>query len=592
MDNVNRNQMIGIALLVVLFLAYYFFSTQYMSSPQSLLPNEQVIQAVGGEKETAISQPTSSPDGVLDAQDDDLFATLRHGKEKVLVVENTHLAVSFSSLGGRIQRVLLKKHRDYQGEPLVLYNETAQRYIKQHFIYEGKEISIDALFFTATLRRNEGDQGATLLTFRGELPTGQTLERQYFLPPDGYLIHYALSVPQEILSTQKIHVVWKEDIMRIEKNKEKMQLRSGVNYHGIETGFDDLVNPDSLVIEETVNWFSIKQLFFSAALIREGGIRQLGIEIIPTTEERIVKRVRLTAVLPTESGRIEYQYYFGPNEPKHLMPIAPDFNKNVYMGWGFLSWINHWMIAPIFAFFESYFSNYGLVIFMMVFSVRLLLSPLTYRSQLGMAKMRILKPALDAIKQKHPEDLKKQQSETMHLYQKMGINPLGGCVPMILQMPILIAMFYFFPNNIKLRQQPFLWADDLSAYDSVLNLPFTIPYYGDHVSLFTLLMTASTLLYTWYNNQITTVARQMRVIQYMVPFLFLFVLNSYSAGLTFYYFVSNIFSIVQQQLMKPLVREEDIKEKLHKKQRQKVDEKKPRLQMRLEKARRGAQKRR
>lgn len=201
-----------------------------------------------------------------------------------------------------------------------------------------------------------------------------------------------------------------------------------------------------------------------------------------------------------------------------------------------------------------------------------------------MAKTKVLKPELDAIKEKHGDDMQKAQAEQMQLYQKVGINPLSGCIPMLLQMPILLAMFYFFPNSIELRQEAFLWAKDLSTYDSILNLPFTIPFYGSHVSLFCLLMTASQILYTWSNSQMTTVQGPMKTMQYIMPVAFLFFLNSFPAGLTFYYFVSNMFTFAQQAVIKNFIDEDKIKAVLEENRKRNVNKKKSKFQTRLEEA--------
>ena len=207
------------------------------------------------------------------------------------------------------------------------------------------------------------------------------------------------------------------------------------------------------------------------------------------------------------------------------------------MGWGIFGWVNKFVTVNVFYWLGQFLSNFGLIIFLLTLIVKTILFPLVYRSYLSSAKMRVLKPEIDEIKAKYPDDLARQQQENMKIYRKAGVNPMGGCVPVLLQMPILIAMFQFFPSAFELRQQSFLWATDLSTYDSILNLPFNIPFYGDHVSLFTLLMTASTLVYTIYNNQMTGVTGQMKYISYIMPVMFLGFFNSYSSGLTYYYFV-------------------------------------------------------
>jgi YidC/Oxa1 family membrane protein insertase len=264
--------------------------------------------------------------------------------------------------------------------------------------------------------------------------------------------------------------------------------------------------------------------------------------------------------------------------------VTPDFEENVNMGWSVLSFINKYFVRIIFNFLERFFSNYGVIILIMVVIVRIILSPLTYKSHMSMAKMRVLKPELDAIKEKFPDDQQKAQQEQMALYRQVGINPLSGCIPMVLQMPILFSLFYFFPNAIELRQQGFLWSTDLSTYDSVLNLPFTIPFYGDHVSLFTLLMTVSTILYTWSNSQITTVTGPMKTMQYMMPVIFLFFLNSFSSGLTFYYFVSNMSTFGQTFLFRRFIDEGKIKSILDENKKKNANKSKSKFQMKLEEA--------
>jgi YidC/Oxa1 family membrane protein insertase len=238
--------------------------------------------------------------------------------------------------------------------------------------------------------------------------------------------------------------------------------------------------------------------------------------------------------------------------------VADGFSRNLSLGWPPMMWINKYVIIPIFNLLEGSISNYGVIIIILVLFVKILLLPLSYKSYLGMAKMKLLKPELDLIKEKNGDNMAQNQQDQMKLYQQAGVNPFSGCIPLLLQMPILIAMFYFFPVSIELRQQPFLWAEDLSTYDSIINLPFTIPFYGSHVSLFVLLMTASTLIYQWQNNQLSSVTGPMKSMSYMMPVIFMFMLNSFSAGLSFYYFVSNLVTFAQQAIIKRFVDEDKI----------------------------------
>jgi YidC/Oxa1 family membrane protein insertase len=243
-------------------------------------------------------------------------------------------------------------------------------------------------------------------------------------------------------------------------------------------------------------------------------------------------------------------------------------------------------MKPIFSFLESITPNYGLNIFLLVLLIKMALFPLVYKAYLSMAKTRVLKPEMDEIRQRCGDDMLKIQQEQSALYQKVGVNPLSGCIPMLAQSPILFAMFNFFPNLIDLRQKSFLWADDLSSYDSVLNLPFAIPFYGDHVSLFTILMTVSTLIYTYYNNQMTMSSSNpqqapMIIMSYAMPIIFLFVLNSFSAGLTYYYFLSNVITIAQQLSIRRFVDDKDIRQKLEEYQKKNIEKKPSGFQARL-----------
>ncbi|MEL7148619.1 MAG: membrane protein insertase YidC, partial [Bacteroidota bacterium] len=337
-----------------------------------------------------------------------------------------------------------------------------------------------------------------------------------------------------------------------------------------------------------VDWVSFHQKYFTIGVIPERTTGD-GKVTMDTNEEEsdYVKTVSAAFELPSANflgEGINMRYYFGPNDYELLSKVTPNYDSNVYFGWGPLKWINKFFTLNVFNFLQSFIGNYGLIILIMVIIIRLILSPLTYKSHMSMAKMRVLKPELDAIKEKHDGDMQKAQPEQMELYQKAGINPISGCIPMLLQMPILFSMFYFFPNALELRQESFLWATDLSVYDSIFTIPFEVPWYGDHVSLFTLLMTASTILYTWSNSQVSSVAGPMKTVQYLMPIMFLFFLNSYSAGLTFYYFVSNIFSFSQIALFRKLVDEDKIKAVMDENKKKNANKKKSKFASRLEEA--------
>jgi len=275
----------------------------------------------------------------------------------------------------------------------------------------------------------------------------------------------------------------------------------------------------------------------------------------------VVKRANIKLAIPRTSlaGGAYLKFFFGPNDYQKIGSVADGFAKNVYLGWPPVYWINKFIIFPVFNLLTQVISNYGLIIIILVFLLKLVLFPLSYRSYLSMAKMRVLKPDLDEIKERVGEDMTKVQQEQMKLYSQVGVNPISGCVPVLLQMPLIFAMFYLFPASIELRQQPLFWAEDLSTYDSLIHFGFEIPFLGNHLSLFTLLMTISTLIYTWQNNQLSAVQGPMKSVSYVMPVIFLFVLNRFSAGLTFYYLISNLFTFAQQAIIKRFVDEDKIK---------------------------------
>jgi YidC/Oxa1 family membrane protein insertase len=273
-------------------------------------------------------------------------------------------------------------------------------------------------------------------------------------------------------------------------------------------------------------------------------------------------------------------FYFAPNHYQTLKSYELGMEKLVPLGWGIFGWVNKFLVIPIFNFLNQFDLNYGIIILILTIVIKLMLLPLTYKAYLSTAKMKVLKPEVEEIQAKHKEDPMKSQQEMMAMYRKAGVNPLGGCLPMLLQMPILIAMFRFFPASIELRQESFLWADDLSTYDSILNLPFTIPFYGDHVSLFTILMTVSTIIYTHMNMQMTAQNPQMKWIMYLMPVMFLGIFNNFSSGLSYYYFLANVISFGQQYLFKLAVNEDAIHAKIQ--ENKKKPQTKSKFQQKLE----------
>lgn len=510
-------------------------------------------------------QEATPPDSLIASNFGNLSEFAR-GTEKTIPVETEDIRVVFSSKGGIIKELELKNYKTYSQEPLILVAPGRSEF-KLFASYEGKEVDLYALHYN-TEQTRRGD--TTVVKFNIGLSDGSTLTQTYAVPAQGYQIRYSIAQRGfgEKFDGNHLTYQWNEKILPMEKDIHDTRTNSTVTYYEVDEGFDYLPERSTSTEIETfsqpLKWVAIKQKFFLASIIAQNHFS--GGEVtnaINEGDDSVVEYGAMKLFIPKASiigGEANFKYYIGPNDYQLIDIVAEDFQKNVYLGWPPVSWINKFVIFPVFHFLTGIISNYGIIIIVLVVLLKLVLFPLSYRSYLSMAKMRVLKPELDEIKEKVGDDMQKVQQEQLKLYQQVGVNPISGCIPVLLQMPILFAMFYLFPASIELRQEPFLWAEDLSTYDSVINLPFAIPFgVGDHLSLFTILMTISTLIYTWQNNQLSSVTGPMKSMSYIMPVIFLFVLNSFPAGLTFYYFVSNLVTFAQQAVIRRFVDEDKIK---------------------------------
>ncbi|MFY0606895.1 MAG: membrane protein insertase YidC [Cyclobacteriaceae bacterium] len=598
----DRNQITGLVLMLVFITIYFqFFApepslnqvNELNGSDSTQVLDNQTSEAFSASKELVISDSAKNK---LNELKYGLFSTASEGDAKVTTIENEKMKVSFSSKGGMVSRIELKDFYDFEGNPLVLVDD---EHVNQHIYLDhlSRKIDLSDLYFTQRGTDKVITAGDTsILEFRLSLPEGRQINYKYTIPGNGYEIGMKVSQKglESIISDQ-ITFNWNQKANRLEKDFKDARNRTTVKYRLTEDGVDELSATSQDKEEETLegasNWVSFRQKFFTSAIISANPFPAGNVSsFINFDDSSSVKNMSMSMQLPYSefvNNKTNFKFYYGPNNYAILSEVAPDFGENVELGWGPLSLINKYAIIPIFHFLEKFIGNYGIIIIIMVIILRIVLAPLTYKSHMGMAKMRVMKPELDELKEKHGDDAQKAQQEQMALYSKVGINPLSGCIPMVLQMPILFAMFYFFPNSIELRQESFLWATDLSTYDSILDLPFDIPFYGDHISLFTLLMTASTILYTWSNSQMTTVTGPMKSMQYVMPIMFLFFLNSYASGLTFYYFVSNIVSFGQIALFRKFIDEDKIKKVLDENRKKNANKKKSSFQQRLEDAMRA-----
>ncbi len=593
----DKNQAIGLILAGLLIIVYFqFFAPQPVppvadQRTEDTVSRPQTDMAVRPQEDRTATN--DSLQNAINQQRYGIFAPAATGSAQEVSVSSEDLSLAFSTQGGKISQVVLKHYKSYDKEPLQLLSQETSEINLLAGTASGN-VDLQELYYTTEASNMSVQQGDTAtLTFTANLDGGRTLKQIYTVPGNGYQVGYELQVsdPGGVLTSNTLTFVWKDALRELEKDIEESRRRSALTYYTAEGDLEKLTSQgeneeESEQVEEQVRWISMKQRFFSSAIVagqRPFTGATLKVEN-PEASSHIVQTMGIEAGVPVENGRASFSYYFGPNDLQVMRGVAPSFEENIDFGWPVVKWISKYVIAPMFSFFERFISNYGVIIVILVLLIKTVLFPLSYKSYLSMAKIKVLKPDLDEIKEKHGDDAQKAQAEQMQLYQKVGVNPLSGCVPVVLQMPILLAMFNFFPNSIELRQEPFLWTDDLSTYDSILDLPFKIPFYGDHVSLFVLLMTASTILYTWSNNQVTTVQGPMKSMQYFLPVIFMFVLNSFPAALSFYYFVSNIVTFGQQAIIRRFVDDDKIRRILDENKKRNGNKKKSKFQQRLEDA--------
>ncbi|MCC5932285.1 MAG: membrane protein insertase YidC [Cyclobacteriaceae bacterium] len=595
----DRNQATGIILLTLFLMAYFYF---FAPEPPVRTPEETVqSQTPESTQSTENTKPLSIADQVEDSLKNILnqqkygqLAIASKGEEKSFTIENDLISVEISSRGGIVRKVHLKEYEDYRYEPLILLDKESSK--MQYLVQtEQGEVDLTELYFSQVIDQSDIADTA-VLSFALALDGNNYVKHTYLLPKDSYTLIQRSEIKgmREIIQNNQVAFKWKNDLKRLERELEDSRRNTTINYYTAAGKFDHLkettLDLQEKSLAEPVTWVSFKQKFFTTGLIANGAFSSPNMSISGVESDTLVEKSASIAFnLPLDyfsSGNDAFTYYFGPNKFKELKKVSEGFHENLYLGWPVIKAINRHLIINVFFFLEKYIASYGLIIIILVIIVKLIISPLSYKSYLSMAKTRVLKPELDEIKEKHGDDMTKIQQEQMKLYQQVGVNPLSGCIPLLLQMPILFAMFQFIPHAVELRHQSFLWAEDLSTFDSILKLPFEIPLYGSHVSLFTLLMTITTVIMTWYNNQTTSMTMQgpMKTMQYTMPIIFMVVLNKFPAGLTFYYFISNVFSIVQQAVIRRFVDDGKIRAILEENKKKNRNKKKSKFQLKIEEA--------
>lgn len=579
----DKNQATGLILLFGILFAYFTF---FAPKPEQLPAAKKEAAKLAADTAKKASQEEIAYSGLRQAGLADSSITI---DTIPLILENEDIRVSISPLGGQVREVQLKKYKTWEGKPLILLSGKRS---SQHFFVNasGKRLDLSILPFSGKVQK-AGD--SSVLELKSNLSGMTGLSQRFVLPAKGFELRQAVNAGIAGINP-KAEMVFVQDAAQLEKDILQNRTTTNINYFEKEEGFTGLsetsLSEEKAEVSKPLAWFSFKQKFFNWGVIADGQFD--GLSAIQKTNEadsHSVKRMETRLAITLGNGSASFRHYFGPNKFTILKKVAEDYDRNVYLGWPGINLVNRFITINVFSWLEGAISSYGIIIVILVLLIKTLLFPLSYKSYISMAKMKVLKPELDEIKERTGDDMQKAQAEQMKLYQQVGINPLSGCIPLLLQMPVLLAMFNFFPNAIELRQQSFWWAPDLSSYDSIATLPFSLPGYGDHVSLFTILMTASTLVLTWYNNQTSTVAGPMQSMSYIMPVVFMFILNSLPAGLSFYYLVSNVVSIVQQQAIKRFVDDGQLRKKLEENKVKNAGKKKTGFAARLEDAMRQAQ---
>ena len=512
------------------------------------------------------------------------FAKAMTGEERQTTIENELLELRVSNKGGRIVYARLKEYDDYQGQPLVLFDEQNSELDFTLVTADNRVVNTSELYFSPV------QQGANGLTMRLAVGESGYLDFVYTLTPNDYRV--GLQIKGTGLngllspSTNALDMVWTQDIRQQEKGRSFEERYVSLNYKFVADDVERLSEKrdDSKQIANRLRWIGFKDMFFSTFLIAKGeGFSESTLDSKMVSSGNVLKRFKASTSVPFDlQGReaTELTYFFGPNKfalLKELDEAEPEgaeweLEKLVPLGWGIFRWVNQYFIIPLFDFLGSFISNYGLLIFLLTVIVKLILFPLTYKSYISSAKMRVLRPQVEEINAKYPgqEQALERQKATMELYSRAGASPMSGCLPMLLQMPILIALFMFFPSAIELRHQSFLWANDLSTYDAIVsweaNIPLISSYFGNHISLFCLLMTITNIVYTKFNMEMTNTGQQqmpgMQAMMYLMPLMFLVFFKQYASGLTYYYFISTLITIMQTIFFRYTINEEKLLAKL------------------------------
>ena len=575
----NKSTLTGLVLIGIIFVAYsIFFPYTPEETPNKEEPNQ--TKDITNEGIT-IPENTSEDNLPKENSTKDIIDSTKIVTEEFYTLENDKIKLVFTNKGGEIKSAIIKgfyTYDEYKKNP-------EERKDIEIFNNQDSKFEISADRNVSTNEFFSVQKTDKFIIFKKDYEKGVFIEYIYTL--NGEEENFVdLTINTEGISNPEL--IWTIAAPETEKSKTNQELGTGFYYQEEHSKDVDYTwDNDEFEINEfetDLSWISFTQQFFSTIIEAKNNNFNSDTKLKSSKNENdeYVKTLSLKTTL--KSGENNYSIYFGENDYKKLKGYDKSFEEIIPLGWGIFGWVNRVAVIPIFDFLKNSagLTNFGLIILILTLIIKLSLSPLTYKSYLSQAKMKVLKPEIDKINEKHKEkDPMKAQKETMGLYRKAGVNPMGGCLPMLVQFPILIAMFRFFPASMELRQKSFLWADDLSSYDSIMSLPWDIPFYGDHVSLFTLMMTVSTLIYTHMNSQMTSNQMPgMKWMMYLMPIMFLGFFNSYASSLSYYYFLANVFTFSQMYFMRRFVDDDKLLAQLE--ENKKKPKKKSKFQKKLE----------
>ena len=629
----NRDNIIGLVIIVIIIIGYSMWmapSEEELAERRRLEAERERAEQMEAERqqeEEPVHIEDTLPEPPAEIEDPHLldslemarlkermghFSNTAIGEEEIYTFESEVLKLSINTGGGHIQSAELTEYNTWDQEPLKLFTGIEEDRFTFNLFSDDKFVSTENLFFTPYLNGQpltdqkhiqvSGDEQKSLsmraYTDMHSDESPSFLEFVYTLDGNEHMIDFDVRfIGTEAAVSRSmpyLELMWSSKLPRSERNRANEQNNTTVFY---KFANDDVsrIRPtrdDSLRLSTRVRWISFKQQFFSSTLVSGDGFAEARIvsETLDEEEDDFLKRMSAYIILPFNARQdnvYNMQWYLGPNRYRTLTQYDLQLERQIPLGWGFFltSWINRFAVIPIFNFLDSFNLNYGIIILILTILLKVVLLPIAYKTYLSQARMRLLKPEIEELSKKYPnkEDAMKKQQATMALYKKAGVNPMAGCVPMLLQLPILISLFRFFPASIELRQEGFLWADDLSSYDSILDLPFAIPFYGDHVSLFTLLMAGSMVIYTRLNSQMMSTGSQMpgmKMMMYFMPVMLLAIFNSFASGLSYYYFLANVITFGQMFLFKRVIDEDALHAKIEANKKKPV--KKSKWQQRME----------